>query len=71
MFYCILKRKSCPHLRKATRTIRPKALTSRRGICLVCSKLPRTKNIIEIEEVFDYGPITNIYHNATYCPDKK
>jgi len=71
VFYCELKKKECPHLRKATRTIRPRALNSRRGICLVCSKLPRTKNIVQVVEVFDYGPITNSYHKATYSPDEK
>ena len=70
MFYCILKGKSCPHLKKVTRTIIPKKIGNRRGTCLVCSKLPRTKNIVQVIEVFDGGPPLNLYHYATYCPEK-
>ena len=64
MFYCKLKGESCPHLRKTTRTIAPE-VSKQRGTCLVCSKLPRTKNIIEIVN----GGLP-FYHNATCCPEK-
>ena len=70
MFFCKLAERNCPHLKEGSRTItsRNSPGWKRRGKCLVCSKLPRNKNIVEIIRAFDGNPATCNYHSATSCP---